>query len=182
MKILGVSGSPRMSGNTDFAVKMALDEFKTRIPGAETGFVKVTDYDIRHCEGCRHCMTHVECQIKGDDLDAIIGRLHWADLIILGAPIYWWGPPGAFKDFIDRTHGFYPDDQRFKGKKVSVITVAATSGYPSHQKIMTWLTHYGAEYLPMHKIKAREKDDLRDNPRQHRRLRAYVDELVGLLT
>ena len=58
------------------------------------------------------------------------------------------------------------DVERFKRKKDAVTAVATTSGYPSHQKIMTGLTHYGEEYLPIHKIKAREKLNLMNNTRQ----------------
>ena len=180
MKVLAISGSPRKDGNTDDALKAALNEMEGRIPALETEFLQITDYHIEHCRGCRHCMTHVECAIEGDDLDLLVGKMHGAELVILGAPIYWWGPPGVFKDFIDRTHGFYPDERRFQGKKVAVITVAAQSGFPSHEKTMSWLEHYGAEYVGWLRLFAREKGELLKKPRQLKKLTAFANELASL--
>ena len=146
--------------------------------GAETEFIRVADHRIEHCGGCRHCMTHVECAIKGDDLDLLVGKMLAADLTILGAPVYWWGPPGVLKDFIDRTHAFYPDDTRFRGKKIVVITVAAQSGFPSHERTMGWLRHYGAEYVTWLRLFAREKGELQNKPRQLAKLEKFARNLV----
>ena len=126
-------------------------------------------------------MTHVECAIKDDDLEFLVDKMISTDLIILGAPIYWYGPPGIFKDFIDRTHAFYPDEKRFKGKKVAVITIAAQSGFPSHEKTMSWLQHYGAEYIGWLRLYAREKDELRQKPKQKKKLEIFTTNLTRLL-
>ena len=174
MKVLGISGSPRRGGNTDYAVKTTLDVINEHRTDAETEFLQITIYRIEHCQGCRHCMTHVECAIKDDDLQLLVDKMHAADLILLGAPVYWWGPPGILKDFIDRIHAFYPDDRRFQGKKVAIITVAAQSGFPSHEKVMSWLKHYGAEYVGWLRLWAREMGELQKKPRQLKRLEAFA--------
>ena len=179
MKVLAISGSPRRDGNTDDALKATLDELEGRIQGLDAEFLRITDYRIEHCRGCRHCMTHVECIIRDDDLDLLVGKMHDADLVILGAPVYWWGPPGVFKDFIDRTHGFYPDDTRFQGKKVAIVTVAAQSGFPSHEKTMSWLEHYGAEYVGWLRLFAREKGELKMKPKQLKKLEAFALEIAN---
>jgi len=181
MKVLGISGSPRRDGNTDYAVKRALVLIKKQLPKTDTEFLRVTDYHIEHCRGCRHCMEALECAIKGDDLELLVGKMLSTDLIILGAPVYWWGPPGVLKDLIDRTHAFYPDEERFAGRKVALISVAAQSGYPSHERTMSWLRHYGAEYVAKVRLRAREKDDLRQRRGQMERLEALATDLVGLL-
>jgi multimeric flavodoxin WrbA len=181
MKVLAISGSPRKGGNTDHALKSILRTLKVDAK-AETEFLSIVDHEIEHCRGCRHCMTHVECIIKGDDLEPLVEKLHGADLILLGAPIYWWGPPGVFKDFVDRTHAFYPDDNRFKGKKVAVVTVAADSGFPSHEKIMSWLAYYGAEYVCWLRLFARELGELQGKLGQMRKLDKFSGELVDALS
>ncbi len=180
MKVLGISGSPREEGNTDHAVMAALMIIKDERPDAEVMFLRMADYSLEHCRGCRHCMTHVECAIKGDDLELLVDKMLSADLIILGAPVYWWGPPGVLKDFIDRTHAFYPDDTRFMGKKVAVITVAAQSGFPSHERTMGWLRHYGAEYVAWLRLFAREKGELRKKPRQLVKLEEFARNLADV--
>jgi multimeric flavodoxin WrbA len=180
MKVLAISGSPRRDGNTDDALKVTLDELEGRIQDLDVEFLHITDYRIEHCRGCRHCMTHIECVIRDDDLNLLVSKMHDADLVILGAPVYWWGPPGVFKDFIDRTHGFYPDERRFYGKRVAVITVAAQSGFPSHEKTMSWLEHYGAEYVGWLRLFARENGELLQKPGQLKKLTAFANELASL--
>jgi len=180
MKALAISGSPRKGGNTDHALKYILRRMKENAK-AETEFLSIVDHKIEHCRGCRHCMTQLECIIKGDDLEALVEKMHGADFILLGAPIYWWGPPGVFKDYIDRTHAFYPDDNRFKGKKIAVVTVAANSGFPSHEKTMSWLSHYGAEYVGWLRLYAREMGELQEKSGQMRKLEKFSGEIVDAL-
>lgn len=181
MKILGISGSPRRDGNTDYAMKKAHDLIKEKLPEADIEFIRVADYQIEHCRGCRHCMEAVECIIRGDDLDLLVEKMLASDLILLGAPVYWWGPPGVLKDFIDRTHGFYPDETRFIGKKVALISVAADSGFPSHERTMSWLQHYGAEIVAKVRLMAREKDDLKQRQSQIKKLDAFATRLSELI-
>jgi len=177
MKVLGISGSPRMDGNTDHAVMTALKIFKESRPRVETEFHRIAEFHIENCRGCRHCMTHVECAINDDDLGILIDMMMAFDLIVLGSPVYWWGPPGTFKTFIDRTHAFYPDVERFEGKKIAVISVAAQSGFPSHERTMGWLRHYGAEYVGWLRLYAREKEELQLKLGQMRKLERFAKEL-----
>jgi multimeric flavodoxin WrbA len=181
MKILGISGSPRRDGNTDHAVRTALEIIDEKMQDAEVEFIRIAEYQIEQCKGCRYCMTHVECIIKDDDLNLFIGKMHDSDLIILGAPIYWYGPPGVFKDFIDRTHAFYPDKKRFIGKRVAVISVAADGGFPSHEKIMSWLESYGAKYVGSVRLYAREKNELQQKPKQLEKLKGFAEKLATIV-
>ena len=181
MKVIGISGSPRKDGNTDYAIKRTLNIIKKNMFEADVEFLRVADYHIEHCRGCRYCMEAVECAISDDDLGLLVEKMLASDLIILGAPIYWWGPPGVLKDFIDRTHGFYSDDKRFEGKKVALISVAATSGFPSHERTMSWLQHYGAEIVAKARLMAREKDELKQRLRQLKKLDAFAVSLLYLI-
>lgn len=178
MKVLGISGSPRTGGNTEYAVRYVIDDIRSRLPKAEVEFLRITDFKIEHCRGCRYCMNAGECIIKGDDLNLLMEKMLSADLIVIGAPIYWYGPPGVLKDFIDRTHGFYPDNKRLAGKKVALISVAATSGYSSHEKTMGWLEYYGAEYVAKVRLEAREIDELKDKTNQIKKLHNLTNSLA----
>lgn len=181
MKALGVSGSPRRGGNTDYAVRTVLELIREHLPSVETEFMRVADHRIEHCRGCRECMETAECAIKGDDLDLLVEKMRRADLNVIGAPVYWYGPPGVMKDLIDRTHGFYPDSKRFEGKKVALISVAADYGYPGHERTMGWLEHYGAEVVAKIRLRAREKDDLRRRGAQ-KKLEAFAGRLAQQLS
>lgn len=90
------------------------------------------------------------------------------------------GPPGVLKDLIDRSHGFYPDEERFKGRRVALISVAAQSGYPSHERIMGWLRHYGAEYVAKVRPRAREIGELEHKPNELRKLNEFAEKLAEI--
>ncbi len=175
--VLGISGSPRKDGNTDIVVRKALTAIsELRLVGTE--FIRIADFNIEHCEGCRKCMEIGECAIGDDDFSLVLEKLMKADLIIIGAPVYWNSPPGVMKDFIDRTHGFYTDHSRLSGKKVGIISVATSSGFESHEKILSWLATYGAEIISKARIYAREKGEVLHRPTEL----SKVEEFASLLS
>ena len=61
MKILGVSGSPIKNSNTDRAVRTVLEA-----TGAETEFIKLSEFQIEPCRACLGCVDTNECVI-GDE-------------------------------------------------------------------------------------------------------------------
>ena len=159
MKILVVSGSPRRGGNSDAAARRCLEMLADV---GDTKFIRISDHEIKHCLGCRECMKIMRCAIDDDDFERIFAEWKAADVVIVSAPVYWLGPPGAMKDFIDRSHGVYAHKcGPFVGRKAAIISVATDSGFETHEQILsTWLRHYGAEVIGKHRILAREKDDL----------------------
>jgi len=158
--VLGISGSPRKDGNTDIVVKKTLEIISKLRKDVKTIFLRVADYEIKHCLGCRECMRLGECVIKDDDFNLVLDKLLKAHLIVIGAPVFWNSPPGVMKDFIDRTHGFYIDHTRLRDKKVGVISVAAESGFESHEDVLSWLRVYGAEIVRKLRVYAREKGEV----------------------
>jgi len=175
--ILGVSGSPRREGNTDLLVREALRLLGERT-GASTEFVRVDDLRIERCRGCRACMRLGRCAIQGDDFEALMARFFRADLFVLGAPIYWLGPPGGMKDFIDRTHGYYRDHSILRGKRAAVITVGADSGFEPHEAVMeSWLRVYGAHVVGKARVFAREKGEVLEQPQAFESVRRLVEDL-----
>lgn len=53
MKVLGISSSPRKEWNTDHAVRVALKVIGDERPDAEVEFLRMADYRLEHCRGCR---------------------------------------------------------------------------------------------------------------------------------
>lgn len=178
-RILGVSGSPRRDGNTDVLVKEALRLLKERT-GAQTELVRVADCHILPCQGCRACMELGHCAIQDDDFETLWARLLASDLFILGAPVYWMGPPGVMKNFIDRTHGYYTDHTVLRGKCAALISVAADGGFEPHEEVMaSWLRTYGAKILGTARVLAREKGDLQTRPHEMAKVEELVKAIVG---
>jgi multimeric flavodoxin WrbA len=180
MKILGISGSPRVDGNSDAAMRRTLEA----LGGVgRTEFLRIHGCDIRHCTGCRQCMTAMRCVIEGDDFEDVFDRWKAADVLMVSAPVYWCGPPGAMKDFIDRSHGAYAHKTGpFAGKKAGVVTVATESGFETQERIVAgWLRHYGADLLATVRLYAREKDDLLNAPGELRKLDEFIDAVKDRL-
>ncbi|UCH36415.1 MAG: flavodoxin family protein [Armatimonadota bacterium] len=177
--ILGLSGSPREGGNTDIVVQRAVDAVAQK-SGKDVNFIRVADFALGHCIGCRQCMTLGRCALEGDDLNEIMAYLFDAETIIIGSPVYWLSPPGVLKDFMDRSHGWYTDLSILAGKRAAVISVAADSGFEPHEEaIAAWLTCYGAEVVHKARIFAREKGEVLDRPDELRKLDTVVSALAG---
>jgi len=176
--ILGISGSPREDGNTDIAVRLALDEIRKR-KGVETEFIRVADFNIKPCEGCRKCMQLMRCSIDDDDFNDIFDKVIGATALVIGAPVYWNSPPGVMKNFIDRTHTLYACPDKFPpGKKVGIISVSAGGGFNSHEDVMeSWIRYYGMDIIGKVRIYAREKGEVLADPTQLEKVRALADTL-----
>lgn len=179
--IFFLAGSPRKGGNTDDCVKYAAAKFAA--DGHTVEVIRVHDVNIERCRGCRACMRLKRCIIDNDDFDGIWEKVKSSDLIILAAPIYWYAPPGAMKDFIDRTHGEFAVGSAVKGVKAALLSVAADEGcWAPHERVMaSWLEHYGANQLPGVRILARERGDAMASREAVRRLDEWTEQLKAAL-
>ncbi|MBW1679626.1 MAG: flavodoxin family protein [Deltaproteobacteria bacterium] len=106
VKILGICGSPRKGGNTEYALKQAL-EAAMESGNVETEFLGLAGKNIAPCTGCSVCMIKLDPErfcfgCKEDDLQPVIKKCIEADAIIIGSPVYLWGIPSNLKAFIDR--------------------------------------------------------------------------------
>ena len=157
--ILMLAGSPRAGGNTDDCVARAAENF--RESGHEVATIRIADSHVRPCTGCRRCMELGRCVITDDDFEGIWNQVKSSDLLICAAPVYWMGPPGPLKNFIDRTHGYYAHRLPLEGLRAALLSVAADGGcWEPHEKVMgSWLRHYGARMLPSTRVLARGKGE-----------------------
>ena len=100
IQILGVSGSPRIDGNTMQLLKEALDAARDE-ENVETELITLADKDIKPCDGCRSCRTTKECHIR-DDMVSVFDKMVSADGIILATPVYFGSATSQIKALIDR--------------------------------------------------------------------------------
>ena len=92
--VLILSGSPRKGGNSD----LLCNEF---MKGAlESGNIVekifVRDKKIGYCNAC------YACAIK-DDMAEVLEKMHWADVIVMSSPVYFYSIDAQMKALIDRT-------------------------------------------------------------------------------
>jgi Multimeric flavodoxin WrbA len=143
MKIIAISGSPRVNGNTDILLNEALQAAKSE--GAQTQLIRLSDYKLEPCQACMSCATAGKCARK-DDGETLYKLLTEADGIVLGAPSYFQNVPGPMKIFIDRM-GFLALNRKrvdFVGKVGGVVAVARRSGVSGTcNQMLTLLTAMG---------------------------------------
>ncbi len=98
MKIIGVVGSRRKGGNTEFLVKKALEAVDNDI---ETELIILYDKDIKHCRACGFKICSQGCILK-DDMQTIYPKILEADGLIIGSPTYFAMPSSLISAFLQR--------------------------------------------------------------------------------
>lgn len=134
MFVLGLQGSPRKKGNTNFLLSAFMDEIRSR--GAETQIIQVCDKTIKPCIGCANCERKGFCSIKDDDMTTeIYGLLRRADVVVLATPIYFYNATAQMKILIDRTQTLWSrkyklglTDPGRPDRKGFLLSVGATKG------------------------------------------------------
>ena len=142
MKIVVLTGSPRLNGNTNY---MASQFMK----GAEEAGHKVYRFDCtRHkvagCIGCNACGMNGDCFMQ-DDFSELRPHLLEADMVVFVTPMYYFGFSSQLKAVIDR---FYAINGKIKGaaKQSAFIMAYADSAYKDAEAMRV---HYStlADYL-----------------------------------
>ncbi len=141
--IIGLSGSPRLGGNTDMILQEALEAAKAE--GAEVKLIRISDYRLQPCNGCMACFSTKKC-VTDDEGETLYQAIVDADGIILGSPSYFQGVTAQMKIFIDRI-GFLAlarGRKDFAEKVGGVIAVARRSGVSNTcNQMITFMTAVG---------------------------------------
>ena len=93
--------------------------------------------DIRFCRGCLACQNTRKCVIA-DDSQAVVAKMHDADVIAFATPIYYYGMSGQLKTLLDRANPLYPSDYRFRD--IYMLTSAAEDEESTPEREVMGLT------------------------------------------
>ena len=117
--VLILSGSPRRGGNSD----LLCDEFSrgAKEAGNTVEKIFVRDKKIGFCNACYGCRKTGKCVIK-DDMAVVLERMHWADVIVMASPVYFYSIDAQMKALIDRT---LPQWTKLDNKEFYYIMTAA---------------------------------------------------------
>jgi multimeric flavodoxin WrbA len=129
MKVLGISGSPRRGGNTDFLIHMALDALASE--GIATEFLSLADRPVKPCIACRGCVTAdgYRCVQEDPAFEGMIERFMAADGILLGSPVYFSSATPQLMALLDRVGYVSRMKGNFLRRKVgAAIAVARRAG------------------------------------------------------
>ena len=99
MRVIGISGSPRKAGNTETAVRLALEEIEKQ--GIDTEFISLSGREIAPCRACMRCKTQPKCAIE-DDFQPIFEKIVEAEGFIVGSPVYFGSATPETMALLDR--------------------------------------------------------------------------------
>lgn len=118
--ILIISSSLRRGSNSEALA----EEFARGAAdaGNKVELISLRGKDIRFCRGCLACQKTQKCVIT-DDANAIVAKMHDADVIAFATPIYYYEMSGQLKTLLDRANPLYPSDYRFRD--IYMLTSAA---------------------------------------------------------
>ena len=142
MNILAINGSPKgKRSNTwrltsAFLQGIATYEERTRGQAPTVETFSVSSLNIKPCLGCFFCWSKTPgtCCIH-DDMQGVIDKILWADVVVWSFPLYYFGLPGPLKTLIDRQlpmslpfmsteteSGGHPSRYDMSGKRTVVIS------------------------------------------------------------
>ena len=105
MNVLAICGAANKTRNTATMLKSAFDG-ATSVPGATGEIVYLYDLAFRGCIGCHSCKLLDEskfarCAMK-DDLTPVLEKAIDADVLLIGAPMYFGDITGETRSFLER--------------------------------------------------------------------------------
>ena len=164
MKILILNGSPRLNGNTSFAVKTIADGISENTQhDVET--INVTRLKVGGCVACGACAKNGGDCVMKDDTKSVIDKIYASDAVIFASPVYYFGISAQLKAVLDKFHsrsGLF----KKQSKKLGFIAIGADEITDKQYELIN--DHFGCvcKYLGWEKVfgfsySAEEPDDLR---------------------
>jgi len=125
MKVLGISGTPRVNGNSDILLQHALKPFESA--AWEIKLLRLSKLKVNPCDGCETCKGTGKCAIQ-DDMQLFYDAIEWCDAIIISSPVYSRYIASPLMCVLDRTYAI-STRRPLEGKVGGAIAVGrGTSG------------------------------------------------------
>ncbi len=124
MNVLGIGGSPRIDGNSNSLLRLALEGARER--GAAAEIVYASRLDVQGCDACDGCKDtmDVSCVVE-DDMQDLYELLASCDVLVLATPVYFYQMTSWLKTVVDRLYGLLGPEYEPRiagGKGFYVIT------------------------------------------------------------
>ncbi len=125
MKVLLLNGSPHKNGCTFTALSEVAEALKEN--GIDSEFFHIGSRPIQGCIACWKCReTGNGCVFREQLYTEFTGKMKECDGLVIGAPVYYAGPPGSLCAFLDRA--FFSASQVFQGKAAACIVNCRRGG------------------------------------------------------
>ncbi len=154
LRVLGISTSPRVDGNSDLLLKKALEGASDA--GADIEYVNLRDFSFAPCRACDACWKTGVCRWQ-DDYQKLFTRIVDTDRLIFATPIHFMAVCSQGKILIDRCQclwarkyvlkqPLWPDDDRDRrGMAIAVGGSKSTRMFDAIRMTM----HYFFDALQM---------------------------------
>jgi len=107
VKIAAIGGSPRMKGNSNSLMRIAVEAAVERGASAEVFYPRKMEISgCRACDGCKRTPESV-C-VQKDDMHAIFAAVKACDVLLLASPVYFYGLSSWIKAVVDRFYALIP--------------------------------------------------------------------------
>ncbi|VEN73983.1 Flavin reductase [Candidatus Desulfarcum epimagneticum] len=134
MFALGLQGSPRKKGNTQYLLSKFMDGLSAA--GAETRVIEPARENIRPCRGCGYCEKKGYCVIADDDMAGhVYADFRRADIVVSATPIFFYSATAQLKALIDRSQALWSRKYALKrnepgknSRKGFMLALGATKG------------------------------------------------------
>ncbi|HOC17342.1 MAG TPA: flavodoxin family protein [Vicinamibacterales bacterium] len=138
-KVVAFVGAAR-KGYTYEATRVFLDRLEA-LGGVQTELVRLGDYHLEPCRGCKACFSKGEefCPLK-DDRDVLLAKMKEADGVVFASPNYSFQVSALTKLFLDRL-GYGCHRPQCHGKAFTSIVV---QGFFGGDKILKYFGLMGA--------------------------------------
>ena len=128
--LLGIVASPRRLGNSEIFIK----ELYRQLRGVwESKLIRLSELNLRPCQGCYRCLFEEMKCIQQDDLNLILEALAQSDAYVVAAPTYFLGANATLKLLLDRGLSFYAHFDKLWGKPAVGVGIAGTGGWKDIQ-------------------------------------------------
>jgi len=148
LKVLGISTSPRLKGNSDLLLREALAGAKSA--GAQIEYLRLCDLKVGPCVECNCCYTTGRCRVE-DDYQMILEKMLDADRLIFATPVFFMTVCSQAKMLIDRGQCLWAGKHVLKkplfessqrDRRAMVIAVGGSKGTKQFESIRLTMKSY----------------------------------------
>ena len=123
--VMLLNGSPHAHGCTYTALNIVAEQLQAE--GITTEIIHVGHLPIHGCVGCYQCQKLGRCAIDNDIVNEIGRKFAGADGIVIGTPVYFGAPAGAFVALLNRLFYSLPADVK-RMKVGAAVTSSRRAG------------------------------------------------------
>lgn len=188
MFVLGLQGSPRKNGNTDYLLSTFIQAAAAR--GAQTHIVQVDQKNIVPCKEYSVCEKKGTCPIDDDMTHQIYPLLRRAEVIVAATPIFFYNTPAQLKALIDRSQTLWArkyrlhlEDPARKWRRGFLLALGATKGPRLFEGVDLTTKYFfdavGARYIGSLTYRGIEnRGDLKNHPSLSNDVQQALDDLL----